>query len=210
MSGADRRTAGILVFAYWLSLSIALPIEPHEQSWKALRNDKYNICIEYPAAQFAILGGESRDGNTIIPKKLVQNGHRLPWPAPYTAFGFGGWVVQPKDVSQPDVSGSGPRQTLEDDYDGLLQAGREHWHLQSIKVISKRRSYADGLPILDVAVEFRYGPSGTRWYYRERLMHTKNDGEAYHLSLTCPTSELKNLLPIYERMVASFRLHCKK
>jgi len=210
MKRPRRICVTLVVFAWALSFLGIVPLNSAAENWKTLRNDKYNICIQYPAARFMVFAGASGDGVSIVPKGLAQRARPLPWPDPYPGFGFGGWIVQPKGLSEPDIAGPTRPRTLQEDYEELLQAARDQWHLRHIKIVRKKRIYTQGLPALDVAIEFNYGASGTTWYYREMLVHTPNDSEAYHVSLVCQVSELKNLLPVYEKMAASFRLHCQK
>ncbi|HEX2713530.1 MAG TPA: hypothetical protein VHM88_15115 [Candidatus Acidoferrales bacterium] len=126
-------------------------------------------------------------------------------------FGFGGWVVQTNDaVPRPGVFIPGPPLTLDEDYDKELQALREVFHGREVRTLTKTRSYTQGLPTLTVAAEFRDGISGADWYHREILIHSINDGEAYHLGLICRKSEVPAFLPLFEAMAPTFRVHCKR
>jgi hypothetical protein len=174
------------------------------EAWEQLRIPKYGICIEYPSDEWAVLGGTSGDGVS-----LVRKGETTRWPA-LTGMGFGGWSVQTRaHVPRPGKFAGGPPLTLEEDLKSLLKAGEEAYHAQGTRILSEKESYTEGLPTLTAVVEFKEGKTGTLLYYREVLMHTTDNRIAYHVDLTCRRESLPTLLPIFQRVVATFRANCK-
>ncbi|HEV2349796.1 MAG TPA: hypothetical protein VG028_08135 [Terriglobia bacterium] len=160
--------------------------------WTTYRNGNYSFSLRFPAQDWTLYVGEDGNGMRLTPKDATL--FRLP-----PEIGAGGAVGQP--------NGKGKCcETLEEDFQSILEAMRQGPDpAQNLVVLSKKRTGPLGLPAIVSSVRYR-NASGGVWLDNEILIHTRDDGTAYHLGLRCSPDDLPVLMPLFNKIVATFRI----
>jgi len=117
------------------------------------------------------------------------------------AIGGGGGVGQPSAADEHRC------RTLEEDFEFFLNAIRKRPspRTQDLAVLSKTRVAVQGLPAIQSTIRYR-NSFGEAWFDEEILIHTRDDGINYHLELHCSPDDLAVLLPLFDEVVATYRI----
>ena len=160
---------------------------------KVYRNDNYNFSFQYPAGDWLVREGSNMSGASLTPREKSKF-RQSP------EIGVGGAVGQPSDADPNRV------QILEEDMQSRLAAMKEYGHARNLVVLSKKSMRIQGLPALMSTDKYQDSATGLLWFDKQILVHTSEDSTSYHLDLHCSPGDAAILLPIFDRIVLSFRI----
>ena len=161
--------------------------------WKTYRNANYNFSLSYPATTWSKYEGVDRNGARLTPRDRSKF-HLQP------EIGAGGAVGQPSD---PDESRS---RNLEEDFQSGLEALKEYGHARNLAVLSNVRTTIQGLPAIASTIRYEDSANGSIWLYKEILIHAESGSPTYHLGLRCSPDDTGILVPLFDRIVKTFRI----
>jgi hypothetical protein len=161
---------------------------------KTYRNNNYNFCFDYPASAWKFQ--ESLSGNGITLTPIREEKFRL-----VPSIGASCSVGQPSEKDESQL------QTLDQDFQSRLEAMKTGPDAAAdILVLSKQVATIQGLPAIISTDRFTKGSPGQTWFEKDILIHTQGDNFTYHLGLMCHPDDAAALLPVFDRVVKSFRI----
>lgn len=155
-------------------------------------NENYNFCIDYPSQW---QHDEPFDGNAI---SLTPPGQKLPYPHPEITVGG--------RVNQPSEQDESRGETLEEMFESGLAAIKEYGKASAIEVTEKRWSTLAGYRALVSDIE--YTNDNQRWHEHQILILTRSEA-VFEISATFYPSQTQQFMPIFHKIVRSFRIRCK-
>jgi hypothetical protein len=168
------------------------PLRQGGERWTTYRNANYSFSLSYPARGWRLYEGEDGNGMNLTP--LEKSRFRLT-----PEMGAGGAVGQPSDADEHRC------RTLEEDFEFGLDAIRHYDRAQNLILLSKKRARVQGLPAIVRSIRYE-DALGEVWFDKDVLIHTRNDWVTYHLGLRCSPADLPALMPIFNKLVRTFRI----
>ena len=155
-------------------------------------NERYNFCIEYPR-DWARKESFTRNGVGLQPKK----------PSGLSAvpnIAIGARVNQPSEADQERL------RTLEEDFQFMLESLQEQE--EDVAVLSKEKGLLQGLPAITSTIYFIDRRSRRPTFVKDVILKTDYE-RIYFLSLECHPDDAPSVVPILDKIVESFKLHCR-
>ena len=188
-------SAHIKVFALAVLFTAFYSSSPAQTDfgWKTYKNNNYQFTFEYPAKGWTLYEGEDRNGVAIYASDSGEF-HQRP------QLGAGGHIGQSSHVDEKRP------QTLEEDFQSQLKTMSDYGHAKELQVLSRKSRELQGLKGIESTVQYKDPPTGDIWIYRSVLLHTSNNRLTYDLMLTCSPKDMHTLMPLFEKMIRTFRI----
>lgn len=168
--------------------------DPNRQQVKKYLNKNYNFRFEYPGS-WTLFQGLDGNGVSIYPDQQSASAYLR------RAIGVGGSVGQPSEKESDRL------QTLDEDFESLLNAIKQGpYPARKVIVVSRKRTTIQGLPALASKIEFESGNPRQHWVYIFILIHTPDDATTYHISLYCHPDDLSVFSKSFDLVVRTFRI----
>ncbi len=185
---------GLIV--WWLSAPAAgAQSEPRPtEQWGTYYNPRFDFCVDFPRAwkQRYSLNGDGSDYSPPTKGSFRETPQ-------IRAYAY---LDRPSEQDQRRLL------SLEELDDLGLQTLRRYGNAVDISGAERRYVTILGLRALDSSLQYTDSATHVTWFQRVVELIDR-EGTVYTLALKCSPQDTEGLRPLFERMVASLRLHCK-
>jgi hypothetical protein len=180
-----------------LSISIvcaSISADDKSQVQKLYSNKNFDFCIHFP-------------GNWSSSESYTRNGVTLA-PNNASAFSLPPRITVGAHIDQPSQTSNGP-QTLDENIQSSVDSLREYGSVSDIQILKKDVMTLQRLPARAITLKYRDSHSGDEWFVKDiNLIDQKN--VVYFAELKCHPKDTVALESIFDALVQSLRLQCKR
>jgi hypothetical protein len=172
----------------------SISADDKSQEQKSYSNKNFDFCIHFPA-NWSSSESYTRNGATLAPNDA-------------TAFSLSPRITVGAHMDQPSQTGNGP-QTLDENIQSSVDSLREYGSALDIQILKKDAITLQHLPAGSITLKYRDSHSGDEWFVKDvNLIDHKNI--VYFAELKCHPKDAVALESIFDALVQSLRLQCKR
>src|SRR5690242_9415188 len=175
-----------------LACAYALGGAPPEKS-KQYHNENFDFCLQFPST-WTYQESFTRNGAGFAPKDGS-------FAVMHASISVGAHTDQPSETGTP--------QTVDQNIQAVAESLRKYDAAVDIQILKREELTLQGLPARTVTLRYRNSQSGEDRFLKDiNLVDDKNI--VYFLELECHPNDGAALLPVFDRIVKSLRLACRK